>query len=126
MAKTQIEELRDELRKHYAEAGGGWVRIKGMLKRAEQLVRQEQMDSTPDDWHVVGGNRIAIFKPDGEVVRLAEFYNMFWTSNLPGEANAELAVRAVNTMRRVSTLIGDGAKPVILEGQTAGRPVADR
>ncbi len=114
---TQIEELRDDLRKHYEEAGGGWTRIKGMLERAEQLVRQEQESSTPDDWHVVGGNRIAIFKPDGEVVRIAEFYNMFWTTDLPGGANAELTVRAVNMTRKIPGVMESLAED---EGRPSG------
>ncbi len=51
MAKTQLEELRDDLRKLHQEAGGGHVAIKGMLELAEQLVRQEQdRAGRPSGW----------------------------------------------------------------------------
>jgi len=97
--RTLAEELRDDLRKHYLEAGGGWTRIKGMLGLAERLVQSEQADATSDDWRVVGGNRIAIVKPDGEVVRIAEFFSMFNMRTLPADANAALAVQAVKLLR---------------------------
>ncbi len=97
--RTLAEELRDGLRKLYEEAGGGHSAIKGILERAERLVQSEQADATSDDWRVVGGNRIAIFKPDGRVIRIAEFYTMFDMMTLPADANAALAVRAVKLLR---------------------------
>ncbi len=97
--RTLAEELRDDLRKLYAEAGGMHLSIRGILTRAERLVQIEQADETSDDWRVVGGNRIAIVRADGEVVRIAEFFPMFNMRTLPADANAALAVRAVKLLR---------------------------
>lgn len=97
--RTLTEELRDELKKLYAEAGGGHVAIRGILALAERLVEVENAQETPGDWRVVGGNRIAIFQGD-EVIRIAEFYSMYDIYNLPADANAALAVTAVGDLRK--------------------------
>lgn len=53
---------------------------------------------TPDEWKLIGGNRIAVFR-DGKTIRIAEFYNLYDGENLPADENAALAVQAVTEMR---------------------------
>ncbi len=105
--KTLAEELRDDITKLADNLPVGRRMILEILSKAERLVQIEQADATSDDWRVVGGNRIAILKPDGETVRIAEFYSMFWTHNLPAAANAELAVRAVKLLRNEPPIWGN-------------------
>lgn len=54
---------------------------------------------TPDEWKLIGGNRIAVFR-GGRTIRIAEFYELYDGENLPGAKNAELAVRAVAALRK--------------------------
>ncbi len=97
--RTLAEELRDDITKLADHLPVGRKMIFEILGKAERLVRIEQEWATSDDWRVVGGNRIAIFKPDGTVIRIAEFFTMFDMMTLPADANAALAVQAVKLLR---------------------------
>ncbi len=55
-------------------------------------------EATPDEWKLIGGNRIAVFR-NGKTIRIAEFYDLYDGENLPAAENAALAVKAVTELR---------------------------
>ncbi len=56
--------------------------------------------ATPEEWILVGGNRIAIIR-DQMTVRLAEFYSLYDGVWLPDNKNAALAVESVRRVREM-------------------------